>query len=114
MFVQEYVYRAQRDNPDLAPIIGALNTPSGNPNFVLRNRTLYRRVWFKKRNKEPHLIVVPAALRTEILHAAHASPEGGHIGQHETLKKIQERFWRPKMHGQIRSYVDSCEVCCDT
>lgn len=102
---------AQRDDPELAAIIGALTYSTASPDFVLRNGTLYRRVWFKNSNAERRLTAIPASLRQEILHAVHDSPEGGHIGQRATLQKVQERFWWPKMHSQIRAYVASCEVC---
>ncbi|KAH9381843.1 hypothetical protein HPB48_016358 [Haemaphysalis longicornis] len=55
----------------------------------------------ENRSGEHQLIVVPAALRSEILHAIHDSPEGGHIGLRATLRKAQEHFWWPKMQSEI-------------
>ena len=75
----------------------------------LRGRTLYRRHWTS--NQERHLLVIPSTMRSQILHAIHDAPEGGHIGRRATLRKIQERFWWPRMERSVQLYVASCEVC---
>lgn len=79
--------------------------------FAIRNGVLYRRWWQKDRSEERYLLAVPKCFRTEILRAIHDTPEGGHIGQRATLRKLQERFWWPKMQSNVRSYVASCEAC---
>ena len=35
----------------------------------------------------------------------------GHIGISKTLKKIQTRFWWPKMMEDVQKYVKACNVC---
>lgn len=52
LFAQEDVSKAERDDPDLATMIGVLSKSLGNPNYVFRNGILYRRMWSKRRSEE--------------------------------------------------------------
>lgn len=92
LFSQEDVSKAHRDDSDLATMIGVLSTSSGNPNFVLRNGMPYRRVWSKSRNEEHHVIAIPAALRAEILRAAHDSPRADTSASVQLSRKYRSSF----------------------
>lgn len=111
LFSQQDVTEAQRQDTDVAAIIASLANAQNSSKFVMRDATLYRRLWKNKWQVEEHLLVIPASLRPGILHVIHDTPEGGHIGQRATLKKVQERFWWPKMSKSVRDYVASCEIC---
>ena len=53
-------------------------------------------------------IVVPAALRDEVFRALH---EPAHHGYEATLRRIAQRFWWPRVCGDVSSFVKACEVC---
>ena len=35
----------------------------------------------------------------------------GHFGISKTIKMVQERFWWPKMYGEVRTCVSQCNEC---
>lgn len=49
--------------------------------------------------------------RKHILQKYHDSPIGAHLGVQKTLKKIQERYFWPRMREFVIRYVKSCELC---
>ena len=53
------------------------------------------------------LLVVPAAVRTELISVAHAS----HIGIEGCLRKMRECLYWPRMTTQVKDYLSKCEVC---
>ena len=53
------------------------------------------------------LLVVPAAVRTELISVAHAS----HIGMEGCLMRMRECLYWPRMTTQVKDYVSKCEVC---
>ena len=53
------------------------------------------------------LLVVPAAVRTELMSVAHAS----HIGIEGCLRRIRECLYWPRMTTQVKAYISKCEVC---
>ena len=53
-------------------------------------------------------IVVPAALREEVFHALH---EPAHYGYEATLSRIAQRFWWPRVRGDVSAFVKACKVC---
>ena len=50
-------------------------------------------------------------VRRGILHMYHDHPSSGHPGRDETLRKVQERFWWPRMKEWIADYIQGCSVC---
>ena len=41
----------------------------------------------------------------------HCDNYAGHLGQKKTIKKVVERFYRPKLVEEIKLLVRSCDVC---
>ena len=64
-------------------------------------------------------VVVDPAERVKILDCLHsgigqdvkAKAQGGHIGVNNTLVKLRERYWWPRMVIDTREYIASCEAC---
>ncbi len=56
-------------------------------------------------------VVVPTSKITEILKMFHCEPYMGHLSAKKMLKKIQPRFYWPKMHGQLKRFCRSCPGC---
>ena len=61
----------------------------------------------------PGKISVPALpeVRKGILRSCHDHPMMGHPGRDETLRKVKERFWWPKMKEWVSTYVKGCAIC---
>ena len=52
-------------------------------------------------------LVVPTELRARVLTNAHA----GHQGRVRTKQRLRERFWWPRMDGDVCALLRECEVC---
>ena len=78
----------------------------------VHNEILYRR-WFPhdKTETESIQIVVPVALRHEILHMLHNHKSSGHLGIAKTLKKVRQRFYWPGYKADIARWIKGCIVC---
>ena len=53
-------------------------------------------------------IVVPAALREDVFRTLHKPT---YHGYEATLRRIAQRFWWPRVRGDIFAFVKGCEVC---
>ena len=56
-------------------------------------------------------LVVPGRLRREIFQQLHSSLTAGHLGIHKTTRKIKERFWWPKLKGDVELWCKRCDQC---
>jgi hypothetical protein len=52
-----------------------------------------------------------ATLQTDILHALHTSPIGGHSGFHATYHRVKRLFLWPGLKAQVRQFVSQCATC---
>ena len=55
------------------------------------------------------LLVVPSAMRSEVLKAAHN--DFGHQGPERTEQVVRRRCWWPGMHAEVKRWVSDCERC---
>ena len=53
------------------------------------------------------LLVVPAAVRTELMSVAHAN----HIGIEGCLRRMRECLYWPRMTTQVKDYISKCDIC---
>ena len=56
-------------------------------------------------------LVVPAPLRSSILHQLHEAPAGGHLGEDNTLHKLRERFYWPGHQIDVKVWCRTCKDC---
>ena len=58
-------------------------------------------------------ISIPMLLevRRGILRSCHDHPTMGHPGRDETLWKVRERYWCPRMKKTVTEYVKGCTIC---
>lgn len=56
-------------------------------------------------------LVVPTALRHEVLVNAHDLPTGGHLGINKTYAKLRDRYFWPKMYMDVQHWCLTCEHC---
>jgi hypothetical protein len=50
-------------------------------------------------------------LKLDILKEAHDAPYSAHAGFTKTLHNIRRYYWWPRMHTQIKKYVQTCDSC---
>jgi len=50
-------------------------------------------------------------LRREIIHLHHDTKSSGHPGRYKTAELILRSYWWPRIHADIRQYVNSCDIC---
>ena len=56
-------------------------------------------------------LVVPAPMRSSILHQLHEAPAGGHLGEDKTLHKLRERFYWPGHQKDVKIWCRTCKDC---
>ena len=56
-------------------------------------------------------IVIPTALRKEILSDLHEGVVGGHLGIDKTLARLKERYYWPGHFNDVRDWCASCGTC---
>ena len=56
-------------------------------------------------------LVIPAALRLEILSNVHDHVAGSHFGFNKTFSKLKQRYWWKGMFKDVEHWVKSCVEC---
>ena len=56
-------------------------------------------------------LLVPRSLREEVLTDLHEGVLGGHLGVDKTLARVQERFYWPGYHDDVRDWCSRCASC---
>ena len=68
----------------------------------VRNQILYRRWETESTKQVVWQLVLSLVMRKQILQELHASPTGGHLGEHKILAKVWQRyFWHDVMSNYI-------------
>ncbi|KAE9282132.1 hypothetical protein PR003_g27487 [Phytophthora rubi] len=66
----------------------------------------------RPRDAEDQLcLVVPEALREDMLHYTHEDVQGGHQGITRTYEKLRSEFYWPGMYAGVEHYVKECTDC---
>jgi len=95
---------AVNENTELKEILQlCLQNQPPNPHYSVADELL---LW-------KGCLVIPKShsLINTILHELHDTMIGGHSGYTRTLKRVAAQFYWPKMHVDIRQYVQQCLVC---
>lgn len=56
-------------------------------------------------------LVVPQALRLQVMEELHDAPYSGHRGVTKTLALLGKTYWWPKMRAEVTHHVRTCAVC---
>ena len=120
------VRELQRNDPDLSDLIVYLETsklPDHNgparsllltiDDYFLSDEGLLFHLWTpqgRRRATTYQQLVVPPALRYELLVWAHDDPTGGHFGTVKTYEKLRTRYYWRKMFSDVNHW---CRSCCD-
>ena len=66
----------------------------------------------KRNNHEAYSqLVIPHALKFEILSNVHDHISGAHFGVHKTFQKVKQRYWWKGMFKDIEHWCKSCQDC---
>ncbi|KAK8777518.1 hypothetical protein V5799_029140 [Amblyomma americanum] len=108
----------QRSDPNLKGLIeyleGKVSSPPasfkrGLSSFCVQNEVLVKKNFTA--NKTAYLLVVPTCLREEVLQASHDEPTAGHLGFTRTLRRIQDKYYWPRLSADVAHYVKTCRDC---
>lgn len=111
------VATAQKNDPDLQPILRALENPEAGEgriarqaaNFLIKDGLLLRKNAGVRGNQ--YLTVIPKSLQREIMYSHHDEPLSGHLGFSRTYDKIKNRYYWIGMKSDILKYVRGCPDC---
>ena len=123
----ENLYKLQREDSDLLDIINYLESnelPSDDKkarsmllsidSFFLNDHGILCHLWTPGKRRVQRLcvqIVIPAALRHEVLVACHDHCTASHLGITKTYDKIRLRYYWPHMFKDIEHWCNSCVDC---
>ena len=60
--------------------------------------------------RDAWLVVVPRALRAEVLKELHAGVTSGHVGEKRTLQRLRQRFYWVGMRSDVQERCRACDV----
>ena len=106
----------QRRDPELPAMIDFLENDilPTNDNFYIGQDGLLYHLDFKRRHNARESfsqLVVPAALRFEVLSNVHDHIAGAHFGFNKTFRKLKQRCWWKGMFKDVERWVKSCVKC---
>lgn len=76
--------------------------------LVNKDGLLYRRTC-EGNGKEVDLLLLPRALKSQVLKAAHN--QCGHQGHERTERILRQRCWWPGMQADVKQWITKCERC---
>lgn len=112
------IAQQQREDPELLELIHYLKGKSPKApkifarllsSFCLRSEVLYKRNFSSI--GATYLLVVPTALRPEVLRACHNEATSGHLGYTRTLARVQQRYYWPRLNAAVKHHVRACLDC---
>jgi hypothetical protein len=123
----EHIIQSQQNDPSLLPIISYLESGKlpekqklareillQHTDYEMFDGILYRsKIMKSKRSKatNPYQMVLSHDLLLKVVQVYHDSPMGGHGGIQDTIDKIREHFYYPKLATIVYDYVKSCDHC---
>ena len=76
--------------------------------MIVNNGVLYR-YYAQPREDQGHLqLVVPTAIREQILRELHEGIASWHLGLDKTLHRLKERFYWPGHYNDVRDWCQTC------
>ena len=64
-----------------------------------------------KTNQENHRLLIPTALRKELMISCHDTPCSGHAGTRKSIDKMKKHFTWHKMGKDVKIHIQQCSVC---
>ena len=66
---------------------------------------MHANIWGFRRAGHIYQLVIPGALKSEVLHDIHEGILGGHLGIDKCLDKLKERFYWPGQYNDGKNGV---------
>lgn len=63
--------------------------------LVIKDGLLFRKYLNNQKQDVHYQMVIPKAMRMEVLEELHGRISGGHLGEDKTLQKLKQRFYWP-------------------
>ncbi|KAJ8359452.1 hypothetical protein SKAU_G00159770 [Synaphobranchus kaupii] len=79
--------------------------------LVQRDGLLYRRWQAPGRGSDILQLLVPRALRPDVLRLVHGSVGAGHFGNNKTLHRLRGKFHWPGCRHNVKLHVHCCDSC---
>lgn len=84
------------------------------PNFRIEGQTIFKHIKVRNtcmNNSEDWKLVIPTNMRDALIVENHDPPQSSHFGYYKTMKRLQEKYFWPKMSSDVSSYIKSCKEC---
>lgn len=84
------------------------------PDFKVIDKFVYHRTEFSKGNideSDSWKLLVPTALRNDVIYSAHNTPASAHGGIAKTLERVRNYFFWPGLVVDVKNYVLNCDLC---
>ena len=107
---EQWLSRVQRQDPQLAAIIGDLSSgdvsrAGKHDNLYVVDGVLYRTTDAGDRR------VAPVHARRQLIIEHHASPGGGHFYHVKTADRVGAEWWWPTLKQDVKTYCRGCVTC---
>ena len=120
-FARHTWQHAQSQDPDISTVITRIQhgTPSFSSTDSPTVRALLKHpdqlvitdgILYSRTKGFPQLIV-PHAMRTPLIHDAHAPPTSGHMGPQRTHLRLTPHYFWPGMKAEVTKYCTHCLEC---
>ena len=57
-------------------------------------------------------VVIPVAMRRDIMYHCHGHQTSGHLGKKRSLERLAKRYYWPGMSGDLIRWITTCPECC--
>ena len=75
------------------------------------NGLLYRNPNGEPDETQSLQLIVPTAMRRDVLREVHEGTLSGHLGEDKTLGRLKERFYWPGYHTAVQNWCKCCVLC---
>ena len=114
---QEKIAAEQENDPNLALLRYAIKENNANvqgleefrPSF--RTLKIIENAIYQVKRDGRRLIVVPEKFKKIVLEQIHNSSLASHFGVNKCYAALKTRFFWPKMHNDLKFFIDSCAEC---
>lgn len=95
------------DDTALGPILEESRLASPSDRYFVADGLL----WINASGQVRLCIPNDNVLRSTLLHDAHDSPLGGHLGFDKTYDSLRRTFYWPRLARDVKKYINSCDQC---
>lgn len=87
------------------------NEPAAYPDWRVEGGRLFKHQTSEFDIGQTWKLVVPKDKRSEILYSCHNDFTSGHQGEMRTYRRVNEKYYWPRMFSDVKTYVRKCKIC---